>query len=600
MISILEQAIKQGASDVHFIRDDDIAKIRFRVNGHIDLYQEMIGGECDELLFVMYNVMATTKETTWNTKTPQDANIILDIGEHSYRFRYAHMPIFGRGVGGSSYHAVVRVIYPNAGKQVCTDLAILGLRESEQHLIESMISNPSGLVVVSGVTGSGKSTSLKNYMEFLYYIRYMEKGCFITVEDPVEYVIEGAQQSSVVKSKDDKNLFAEAVRSSMRRDPDVLMIGEIRDAPTGSALAGAVESGHLCLTTVHAGNVVGVLQRLNGLGIGLDKLSTPGFVVGIMNQKLVAKICSHCAEDDVNEFGRPVKNQGAGCDKCGYHGIVGRQLIVEQMVPDLQILKLVSEHQWVDIYTYNKSFRSTTEMSQGYSIKDKIYLLCLEGLACYNAFRTGYGAMEEEDENYVFKYISINHRKKLYKLLADLLDDGVPLFEALNLIGSDGEKVYGKSFIKHLTKIIDKMKSSSSVTDVLAGTVPPQDLTVINAAERSGQLSQGLRMLVAMVEKQSEIVAMVRGSMMMPVVMFIVVLLVIMGYSLQVFPTFIAVLPVDKWPGVSQGLYGFGNYLAGGILTILGSRRYFLFDTVIDAIDERRIANTIYRPATAL
>lgn len=170
-----------------------------------------------------------------------------------------------------------------------------------------------------------------------------------------------------------------------------------------------------------------------------------------------------------------------------------------------------------------------------------------------------------------FKYISINHRKKLYKLLADLLDDGVPLFEALNLIGSDGEKVYGKSFIKHLTKIIDKMKSSSSVTDVLAGTVPPQYLTVINAAERSGQLSQGLRMLVAMVEKQSEIVAMVRGSMMMPIVMFIVVLLVIMGYSIQVFPTFIAVLPVDKWPGVSQGLYGFGNYLAGGgILTILG------------------------------
>ncbi len=412
VIAILEKAIEQNASDVHFVRDDSTAKIRFRVNGHMELYQEVLGGECDELLFVMYNVMATTKETTWNTKTPQDANIILDLEQYSYRFRYAHMPIFGRGVGGSSYHAVVRVIYPNVDKQVCTDLSILGLRMEEQLLIESMISNPSGLVVVSGVTGSGKSTSLKNYMEFLYYTRYMERGCFLTVEDPVEYVIEGAQQSSVVKSKDNKNLFAEAVRSSMRRDPDVLMIGEIRDELTGKALASAVESGHLCLTTVHAGNAVGVLQRLYGLGIGLDKLSTPGFIVGVMNQKLIAEICPSCSIPETNEFGRNVRVQGLGCENCKFNGIVGRQMVVEQMIPDLEILKLVSEHQWVDIYTYNKQFRSKTEMGQGYSIKDKIYMLCLEGLVCSNAFSIGYGIMDAEDEDYVFSVYQHKSQKE--------------------------------------------------------------------------------------------------------------------------------------------------------------------------------------------
>ncbi len=402
ILSILDQAIKQKASDIHFVRDDDTAKIKFRVNGRVDLYQELLSPECDEMLFVLYNVMASTKETTWNTKSPQDANILLDIGNVSYRFRYAHMPIFGKGVEGSPYHAVLRVIYPNLNKSVCTDLATLHLREEEVRIIDHILSNPSGLVVVSGVTGSGKSTSLKNYMEYLYFNKYKKEGCFLSVEDPVEYVIEGAQQSSVVKSKSGENLFAEAVRSSMRRDPDVLMIGEIRDNQTGQALASAVESGHLCLTTIHAGNVVGVLQRLNGLGIGLDKLSTPGFIVGVMNQKLAPELCPNCSEKVINEYGREVKIQGPGCSECKEQAIIGRKLVVEQMIPDFNILKLISEHRWVDIYTYNKSKRSPTELGAGYSIKDKIYYLCLEGYVCSNYFRSSYGTLDADDENFIF------------------------------------------------------------------------------------------------------------------------------------------------------------------------------------------------------
>lgn len=401
VLSILEQAILQKASDVHFIRDDDIAKIKFRVNGKVSLFKEILSSDCDEMLFVLYNVMASTKETTWNTKAPQDANILLDINEVNFRFRYAHMPIFGKGTQGSPYHAVVRVIYPNQNRAVCTDLSTLNLRKKEEEIIDEILSNPSGLLVVSGVTGSGKSTSLKNYMEYLYYTKYQEAGSFLTVEDPVEYVIEGAQQSSVVKSKSGENLFAEAVRSSMRRDPDVLMIGEIRDNQTGQALASAVESGHLCLTTIHSGNVVGVLQRLNGLGIGLDKLSTPGFIVGVMNQKLVQELCSYCSEKIVNEYGRHVRIQGPGCIECSQRGIVGRVLVIEQMIPDFTILKLISEHQWVEIYKYNKTKRSRAELGEGYSIKDKIYYLTLEGLVCNNYFRSSYGNLETDDEDFI-------------------------------------------------------------------------------------------------------------------------------------------------------------------------------------------------------
>lgn len=402
IVTILNTAITQKASDVHFIRDDDVAKIKFRVNGQMELFQEILASDCDEMLFVLYNVMATTKETTWNTKSPQDANILLDINEISFRFRYAHMPIFGKGTEGSPYHAVVRVIYPNLNKSVCTDLSTLKLQKKEQQIIDDILSNPSGLLVVSGVTGSGKSTSLKNYMEYLYYTKYQGSGCFLTVEDPVEYVIEGAQQSSVVKSKTGENLFAEAVRSSMRRDPDVLMIGEIRDETTGQALASAVESGHLCLTTIHAGNVVGVLQRLNGLGIGLDKLSTPGFIIGVMNQKLVQQLCPDCSEVSTNDYGRAVRIQGTGCPTCKQHGIIGRKLVVEQMIPDFNVLKLISDRNWVDIYKYNKSIRSKVELGEGFSIKEKIYYLCLEGKVCAHYFKSSYGSLEADDEVLIF------------------------------------------------------------------------------------------------------------------------------------------------------------------------------------------------------
>ncbi len=170
-----------------------------------------------------------------------------------------------------------------------------------------------------------------------------------------------------------------------------------------------------------------------------------------------------------------------------------------------------------------------------------------------------------------FQYISQSQRLILYNLIADLLDDGVPLYDAISLIcNDDGERVYGRSFIKKLSIIMDKMKSSSSVTDVLAGLVPPQDLTVLNAAERSGQLAQGLRMIISMVEKNNELVSKLRQSLISPVMLFIIVLLVIMGYSLQVFPTFLGVLPLKNWPAVTQSLYGFGVYLSnGGFITIL-------------------------------
>ncbi|WP_269748185.1 type II secretion system F family protein [Enterovibrio coralii] len=175
-------------------------------------------------------------------------------------------------------------------------------------------------------------------------------------------------------------------------------------------------------------------------------------------------------------------------------------------------------------------------------------------------------------KNLFFQYLSRKGRLELYKLLADLIDDGVPLYNALQMLkNKEGEKVYGKTFIKKMDIIIGNMKKSSSVTDALVGLVPPQDLMVINSAEESAQLSSGLRTLVEMIEKNDEISSALKKSLMAPIILFSVVLFVIMGYSLQVFPTFLGVLPFEQWPGVTKSLYSFGEYLAnGGMVVIFG------------------------------
>lgn len=138
-----------------------------------------------------------------------------------------------------------------------------------------------------------------------------------------------------------------------------------------------------------------------------------------------------------------------------------------------------------------------------------------------------------------FQFINQKNRLILYRLLSDLIDDGIPVFDALVLVKNEGgQSVYGRNFIKSLDRIIFNMKTVSSVTKALDGIIPPQDLTVLNAAEQSGQLSNGLRMLVSMIEKNNNISSLLKKSLLTPTILVIVVLFVIMGYSLQVFPTF--------------------------------------------------------------
>ncbi|HAL9400738.1 TPA: type 4b pilus CFA/III assembly ATPase CofH, partial [Escherichia coli] len=240
----------------------------------------------------------------------------------------------------------------------------------------------------------------KNMMEWMQINRYDDKGCFLTVEDPVEYQIYGAKQSSVLDGENGG--FHSAIKSSLRRDPDVLMVGEIRDPVSSNALAGAVESGHYCFTTVHAGNIVTLLQRLSALGISSDKLSTPGFIAGLQCQKLIPVLCDNCKlEYAVNILGRRFtlcKVNESGCERCKNTGVKSRQLVMEYLIPTQRELEALANQHWLNVYSIWREKRFTSSgISEGFSIKEKVFMHVLRKRACYQWFIMEFGEVPDTD-----------------------------------------------------------------------------------------------------------------------------------------------------------------------------------------------------------
>lgn len=399
LANILLRAVNMGASDLHITRNDVLALFEARVNGVLMPFMQIKSQQCDELVFVLYNVEATTRDTTWNRAIPQNANILYSLDGKPFRFRYAHFPIFGETP--DCYHAVLRIIPSGLQKNNVGSIDKIGVSDAEITDLKKILSNPYGAYVIAGTTGSGKSTTLKSLMEWLQINRYDDRGCFLTVEDPVEYQIYGAKQSSVVSV--DGGGFHAAIKSALRRDPDVLMVGEIRDSVSANALAGAVESGHYCFTTVHAGNIVSLLQRMSALGIGSDKLSTPGFIAGLQCQKLVPVLCESCKQ--VHEVktisGREFTLYKAGengCPNCKHSGIKGRQLAMEYFLPTYEELATISRQEWLNTYAlWRKKRVDAVGLAEGFEIREKVMAHVLKGRIDAKWYAMEFGVVAQED-----------------------------------------------------------------------------------------------------------------------------------------------------------------------------------------------------------
>ncbi len=331
---VLLQAIRDKASDIHFEPFENEYKMRYRIDGV--LYEmvpppKYIAAALSSRIKVMADLDIAER------RLPQDGRISLTVQGKPVDLRVSVLPtMFGESV-------VLRVLDRS---QVSFDLEKLGLRERDRELVRQLIHKPNGIIIVTGPTGCGKTTTLYSAMNELNNIETK----LITTEDPVEYDIDGLIQ---VQMKPAIGLtFAKCLRSILRQDPDVILVGEIRDLETAEIAAQASLTGHVVFTTLHTNDAPSSIARL--LDLGVEPFLVTATLEGIVAQRLVRKICEKCktpfepSEGQLSELGLTPddirgKNfhYGRGCGKCNNTGYRGRTGIFEIMVFNDEIRDLV-------------------------------------------------------------------------------------------------------------------------------------------------------------------------------------------------------------------------------------------------------------------
>ena len=322
---VLLQAIRDKASDVHFEPFENEYKMRYRIDGV--LYEMIpppkhIAAALSSRIKVMANLDIAER------RLPQDGRISLTVQDKPVDLRVSVLPtMFGESV-------VLRILDRT---QVSLDLAKLGLREEDYKIVNQLIHKPNGIVIVTGPTGCGKTTTLYAALKELNSIETK----LITTEDPVEYDIDGLIQ---VQVKPDIGLtFGRCLRHILRQDPDIILVGEIRDLETAEIAAQASLTGHLVFTTLHTNDAPSSIARL--LDLGVEPFLVTATLEGVVAQRLVRRICENCkaefepAEEQLMELGlTPWDTRGKkfyygpGCDNCNNTGYRGRTAIFEIMM----------------------------------------------------------------------------------------------------------------------------------------------------------------------------------------------------------------------------------------------------------------------------
>jgi len=331
---VLLQAIRDKASDIHFEPFEDEYKMRYRIDG---VLYEMIPPPKYIAAALSSRIKVMASLDIAERRLPQDGRISLTVQGNPVDLRVSVLPtMFGESV-------VLRVLDRS---QVSFDLAKLGLRPNDHETVRRLIQKPNGIVIVTGPTGCGKTTTLYSALQELNDIETK----IITTEDPVEYDIDGLIQ---VQMKPAIGLtFARCLRSILRQDPDIILVGEIRDFETAEIAAQASLTGHVVFTTLHTNDAPSSIARL--LDLGVEPFLLTATIEGIVAQRLVRRICESCktpfepSETQLMELQlRPedVKDKefyyGRGCDKCNGTGYRGRIGIFEIMTFNDEIRDLI-------------------------------------------------------------------------------------------------------------------------------------------------------------------------------------------------------------------------------------------------------------------
>ncbi|WP_250462125.1 type II secretion system ATPase GspE [Microbulbifer litoralis] len=318
--AIFAESLKQGASDIHIETFEKRLVVRFRVDG---VLREVLEPRRALAPLLVSRIKVMAKLDIAEKRVPQDGRISLLMAGREVDVRVSTMP------SSAGERVVMRLLDKQAGKM---DMGKLGMADGDLKVITDLLSRPHGILLVTGPTGSGKTTTL---YAGLASINNREKN-ILTVEDPVEYNLEGVGQTQVNTKAD--MTFARGLRAILRQDPDVVMVGEIRDLETMQIAIQASLTGHLVLSTLHTNTALGAVTRLVDMGIEPFLLSSS--LIGVLAQRLVRVLCPECKQPhaaDASECGLLGVDSATiyrpdGCEHCNHSGYVGRVGIYE-LVP---------------------------------------------------------------------------------------------------------------------------------------------------------------------------------------------------------------------------------------------------------------------------
>jgi len=375
---IISNALRNRASDIHLEPTGDGLRVRYRIDGILrDVIKLPI--EISRKVVVSLKVMCNMDIA--ESRRPQDGRIgeIYTSGSSdeklSLDMRVSTLPC----VGGEK--VVIRLL---PQENPFSDIEDLGFSEKPLEIYKRWLHQPQGMIIFTGPTGSGKTSTLYTSLQTVA----TEKVNVVTVEDPVEYVLPDITQTQVHEAAG--MTFAAGLRAILRQDPDIIMVGEIRDAETAETAVRAALTGHLVLTTMHTNDAVSAIPRLKDIGPDPGLISDA--LLGVVAQRLVRKVCPHCAEshtptaEELNILGINLEQansakwrKGKGCSKCFHTGYLGREAIIELLEADDMVKHFIYEgsmtqlHQYLSAKNFN-SFRDSAieKVTQGITTVEEL------------------------------------------------------------------------------------------------------------------------------------------------------------------------------------------------------------------------------------
>ncbi|NDF12852.1 MAG: type II/IV secretion system protein [Proteobacteria bacterium] len=331
--ALLIDAIKRGASDIHFEPEPAFVRVRYRIDGNL---QQIRSFHKDYWSAIAVRMKIISSMNIAETRNPQDGRITYNVLGREVDFRVSSQPT----IHGENF--VLRILDK---KKALVPLESLGMHPNNVAILKKLIKRPEGIIIVTGPTGSGKTTTLYSILNFINAVDVN----IMTLEDPVEYQLSMIRQSNIRAASGMG--FAEGLRAIMRQDPDVIFVGEIRDHETAEMALRASMTGHQVYSTLHTNDAMGAIPRLIDIGIKPQLLA--GAIICVIAQRLARKLCPECAESrvatpeechimSIDPTKAPMIKVHKGCEACGYTGYKGRVSVTEILPVDKELDELIA------------------------------------------------------------------------------------------------------------------------------------------------------------------------------------------------------------------------------------------------------------------